>query len=123
MPYKDPTKQRAYGRKHYKDNKQYYLDRNRINRARLRGYVINLKQSSPCKDCGVQYPHYVMDFDHLGDKQGLIAEFVRRHNKKALEDEIAKCEIVCSNCHRKRSYERLILKNGVASDGSDILNT
>lgn len=114
-------KQRAYGKKHYQENKQYYLDRNRINRAKLREYVNNIKQSSPCKDCGVQYPHYVMDFDHLGDKEGLIIEFVRRHNKKALDAEIAKCEVVCSNCHRQRSYERLQLKRKVAKNKSGIL--
>lgn len=108
MPYKDPKKQREYGRKHYRDNKQRYLDRNRINRAKLRRYVANIKESTPCNDCGKQYPHYVMDFDHLKDKKGLIIDFIRRHNKKALELEIAKCDIVCSNCHRVRSYKRLV---------------
>ena len=107
MPYKDSAKQRAYGKQHYKDNKQYYLDRNRVNRAKLRMYVAKIKEKSPCKDCGKFYPHYVMDFDHLGDKRGLILDFVRRHNKKELDKEIKKCDIVCSNCHRVRSFKRL----------------
>lgn len=107
VPYSDPSKQREYARKHYKENKQRYLDRNRINRKKLRRYVAKIKESSSCADCGNNYPHYVMDFDHLSNKEGLIIEFIRRHNKKALDREMAKCEVVCSNCHRIRSHNRL----------------
>lgn len=107
MPFKDKNKRLEYGRNHYRNNKQYYLDRNRVNRAKLRMYVAQIKESTPCTDCGKYYPHYVMDFDHLSDKDGLIVDFIRRYNLKALDNEIAKCEIVCSNCHRIRSYNRL----------------
>lgn len=70
-----------------------------------------IKESTPCTDCGKLYPHYVMDFDHLDNKEGLINEFVRRYNKDALNREIAKCEVVCSNCHRIRSFNRLVTNN------------
>ena len=108
MPFKDRNKQLEYSRKHYRVNKQRYLDRNRINRAKLRRYVAEIKESTPCTDCGQQYPHFVMDFDHLENKEGLIIDFIRRHNKGALDREIAKCEVVCSNCHRIRSFNRWI---------------
>ena len=111
MPYKDQNKRLEYGRKHYQANKQYYLDRNRVNRAKLKRYVSQIKESTPCSDCGIRYPHYVMDFDHLDNKEGLILDFVRRHNKAALDREIAKCEVVCSNCHRIRSFSRLNKRN------------
>lgn len=110
MPYRDREKQLAYQKQHYRDNKKRYLDRNRMNRAKLRKYVSDIKSSTPCKDCGKQYPHYVMDFDHLSDKRGLINDFVLRYNLKELDLEIAKCEVVCSNCHRERSYRRLLLE-------------
>lgn len=107
MPYSDPKKQREYAKKHYRQNKQRYLDRNRVNRLKLRKYINSIKETSPCTDCGINYPYYVMDFDHLSDKEGLIIQFVKANNRKKLEDEIAKCEIVCSNCHRVRSFRRM----------------
>ena len=107
MPYKDYNTRLEYSRNHYKNNKQKYLDRNRVNRAKLRKYVSDLKESKPCSDCGVSYPHYVMDFDHINNKEGLIIDFIRRYNKTALDLEIAKCELVCSNCHRIRSQNRI----------------
>ena len=107
MPYKDASKQRTYGREHYSKNKEKYLESNKRRRDELRNFVRLLKQKTPCKDCGISYPHYVMDFDHLKDKEGLISKFIANNNRTGLHKEIAKCEIVCSNCQRERSYQRL----------------
>jgi hypothetical protein len=52
----------------------------------------------------------MMDSDHVrGTKQANVAELINTLSKKRLDAEIAKCEIVCSNCHRARTYAR---KNG-----------
>jgi hypothetical protein len=51
-----------------------------------------------------------MNFDHLENKEGLITDFIRRHNITELDKEIAKCEVVCSNCHRIRSYNRMLVR-------------
>jgi len=61
-------------------------------------------------DCKISYPYYMMDFDHVrGTKHSNVAELINTLSKKRLDEEIAKCEIVCSNCHRARTYIR---KNG-----------
>ncbi len=74
----------------------------------LAKFVLGLKQK-PCSDCGVQYPPYVMDFDHTGAdvKLDSIARLARNgfSSSKILE-EIKKCDLVCSNCHRERTYRR-----------------
>lgn len=58
-------------------------------------------------DCQVVYPHYMMDFDHVrGEKLGNIELIAREGNIPKLLDEIAKCDLVCSNCHRHRTYMR-----------------
>lgn len=112
MPYKDSEKQREYSRNHYKSNKARYLESNNRRRQELKSYIKELKERAPCNDCGLSYPHYVMDFDHLYDKENLIKYFVNNNNKRGLEKELAKCEIVCSNCHRIRTYKRLMKVNG-----------
>lgn len=70
-----------------------------------REYIKTLKESTPCKDCGKKYPHYVMHFDHLKDKKFNIGSSTGV-NKKAFLEEISKCEIVCANCHAERTYRR-----------------
>ena len=64
-------------------------------------------KDKPCQDCGKKYPHYVMDFDHReGEKKLLeVARMVAGGwSLKKIMKEIKKCDIVCSNCHRLRTY-------------------
>lgn len=114
MPYKDPAKRKAYhaeySRRHYLANRESYRDRTRTNNpkyvAAIRDYIRAAKDA-PCTDCGVQYPWYVMDFDHLSDKEFNIGHAVKRKlSLTRVAAEIAKCELVCSNCHRIRTHQR-----------------
>jgi len=73
--------------------------------ARLRAIVIDSK-NRPCADCGVRYPYYVMDFDHVrGGKRFNVSEGAASQvTVENLLEEIAKCDVVCANCHRERTY-------------------
>ncbi len=80
-------------------------------KAYLAQYLRDLKTKTPCVDCGINYPYYVMDFDHVrGVKQCNVMELVSTLSKKKIDEEIAKCEIVCSNCHRIRTHMRKMAK-------------
>lgn len=82
---------------------------NRKKRIELRDEtrrVIREVKSKPCADCGVSYPYFVMDFDHRDDKQFTISRPTSYHNIGQLMAEIAKCDIVCANCHRIRTHSR-----------------
>ena len=80
-------------------------------KAYLAQYIRDLKEKSPCMDCGIKYPYYVMDFDHVrGKKHKNVMELIPTLSKKKINEEIAKCEIVCSNCHRIRTHMRKISK-------------
>ena len=60
----------------------------------------------PCADCGVRHPFWIMQFDHVrGKKEFELSDSSCRALQK-VKDEIAKCDIVCSNCHADRSYKR-----------------
>ena len=58
---------------------------------------------SSCVDCGESNP-IVLDFDHVhGDKSHNISDMVNgSYAISSIKDEIRKCEIRCSNCHRKK---------------------
>ncbi len=58
----------------------------------------------PCADCGNKYPPVCMDFDHLEDKTFSIGGSSR--SEESLLEEIAKCDVVCANCHRLRTQTR-----------------
>ena len=76
----------------------------------LARYLKDIKEKNPCMDCKISYPYYMMDFDHVrGTKHANVAELINTLSNKRLDAEIAKCEVVCSNCHRARTYLR---KNG-----------
>jgi hypothetical protein len=71
--------------------------------------VREIKEQTPCTDCGVTYPHYILDFDHLeDDKTDGLSEMMHVGSSWGkIQAEIDKCEVVCSNCHRKRSWLRM----------------
>lgn len=86
--------------------------------ARNRGYVQPAQRerrrvsdeakSVPCADCHQTFPIICMDFDHVrGEKIGNVADMVKSNKPLALiVAEIAKCDVVCANCHRIRTAAR-----------------
>lgn len=107
MAYKNVSDRKAASKRHYAANKAKYLERNKLYRVEIRGYVRKIKEETPCADCGNSYPYYVMDFDHLEDKVENVSSLSATGRIGALKREIEKCEIVCTNCHRKRTHDRL----------------
>ena len=61
----------------------------------------------PCADCGRRFPPCVMQFDHRdpATKKSLVSR-MRTRAHSAILAEAAKCDIVCTNCHRDRTYKR-----------------
>lgn len=106
--YSDPEKQKEAARRHYERNREVYRERNDRKRARLRQMVVEAK-SVPCTDCGETLPPYCMDFDHRdrGEKEALISHLVNQLSTRRLLAEIAKCDVVCANCHRIRTWQQV----------------
>ena len=58
-----------------------------------------------CIKCGEKHPS-CLDFHHRGgkkDKLGNISE-TRKFAVKRILEEIAKCDVLCANCHRKHHW-------------------
>lgn len=65
-------------------------------------------KNRPCTDCKNSYHPVCLDFDHLGDKTKNIADMLKEgYSIDRIKEEIEKCELVCANCHRLRTYNRL----------------
>ena len=73
-------------------------------RAVLQQFVLDHLRSHPCVDCG-EMDLLVLDFDHVrGVKTTGIAELIARERPlSVLQAEVAKCEVRCANCHRRKT--------------------
>lgn len=101
------TKDRpAYISEHRKNNREKYLDYSRKAREKKRA-IVNSYKDKPCMDCGVKYPPYVMDFDHRENKLFDISKMFSNVGLQKILEEIKKCDAVCSNCHRIRTFNRM----------------
>jgi hypothetical protein len=110
----------AYVEENREELRQYHRDNNKTPqrreqvrsalakaRVRNRTYVTEAKKK-PCVDCGICYPFYVMDLDHVrGEKIGNVGTMVGQGIALGhIQAEIDKCDVVCANCHRTRTHER-----------------
>jgi hypothetical protein len=72
----------------------------------IRAFITAHLKANPCVDCGETDP-VILEFDHLKTKDFNISDAARKGvSIKKLNDEIAKCEVRCANCHRRKTYER-----------------
>jgi len=118
MPYKYPNSPEAIEsarlakRKHYERNKERYIQQALAKKIELREYVRSQKDN-PCVDCNTKHPYYVMQFDHVrGEKYKELSRLINHGSKRRIDEEIAKCDLVCANCHAIRTWERNNLISG-----------
>jgi hypothetical protein len=99
----------AYKHQHYRANRQRYIDQAAASKRTLRlertRYLLEFFAEHPCQDCGEDDP-LVLEFDHLGNKSFDIGQALVQRMWKRILAEIAKCEVVCANCHRRRTAHR-----------------
>jgi hypothetical protein len=111
MPYKDKEKRREYRkeymRKWYQQNKAKHITYVRNRDKKIKDWLKEYKSSLSCENCGENHPA-CLDFHHIDPKEKDFA--LGRINKflsiKLLQNEIAKCRVLCANCHRKEHYNQ-----------------
>lgn len=89
----------------YAEDPQKTKDKVQELRNRNRVFIWDFYNSHPCVDCGETDP-IVLELDHCrGDaKVAGVSQLVHNTRSiKVIEAEIAKCDVVCSNCHRRRT--------------------
>lgn len=80
-----------------------YMD---TRRADFRNRIRYIKESNPCVDCGGFFHFSAMDFDHTEDNKSFGVAMFGGYKWEKVQAEIDKCELVCSNCHRVRTWKR-----------------
>lgn len=117
MAHKDPQRRKEYHARYMKEiwypkNKEKHISYVRRNKDRVTEFIVQYKKARSCVDCsfpGSEFP-YVLDFDHIDTgvtKKFNIGSWSRAVlSIEAIELEIKKCELVCANCHRKRTFSK-----------------
>src|SRR5262245_59263926 len=73
--------------------------------AEGKALITEYKLARGCTDCGYRAHAAALDLDHLPgfEKRANVG---RLFSREAILAELAKCEVVCANCHRIRTGQR-----------------
>lgn len=104
------TCQNVYGRAHYQTYRAKYIQKARRRNAEQTRinteFLVDYLRRHPCVDCG-ESDIVVLEFDHLRDKRAVVGDLVTSgYSLEKVKREIDKCEVVCANCHRRRTAGR-----------------
>jgi hypothetical protein len=74
--------------------------------TQVKAYLLAYLIDHPCLDCGEDDP-IVLEFDHrdIKTKSFRLSEARRgKYPMRMVVEEVAKCDVRCANCHRRRTY-------------------
>lgn len=131
MPYADPAARREHYRIKYANDPEYrgrvrtyingwkrtqyatdaawraqHLADARVRRIDNREFVQAIKLERGCVDCGYNAHAEALDFDYVDDNKRTDVSKLYLFSRAIILREIAKCEVVCANCHRVRTAAR-----------------
>ena len=98
-------------RAYFRDRGDRHREQSRASRSKRQGagraFVRAHLDAHPCVDCG-EDDLAVLEFDHpRGDKQADVARLLMTGARLSrIESEVARCDVVCVNCHRRRTATR-----------------
>lgn len=114
MPYKDKKKRKEYQKKWYAKNRKKEIasanERKKKYKVKVRDFIVKDKISKGCAKCDEIEP-CCLDYHHIKDnKETAIAKVLNKGwGQKRITEEIKKCIVVCSNCHRKLHANLIVL--------------
>jgi 5-methylcytosine-specific restriction endonuclease McrA len=89
-------------REQYKLKARQYRKVLRVKNMKL---LWNFLSDHPCK-CGETNP-VVLELDHLRNKKYNISDVIYCHTWLSIQKELKKCQVLCANCHRKKTAKQL----------------
>lgn len=94
-------------RKHQEGYTEKLREQDRTRYKKVQKFIRRYKTIVGCADCGYKKHHVALDFDHISGRGEKLINVCNAKSIQQAKEEIRKCEVVCSNCHRIRTYERL----------------
>lgn len=95
----------------YKRNKDKLKLKQYVKYQRNKAWILAYKLAHPCVDCGETDPR-CLDFDHRDPKtklKGVATLVVCGIKLERVIAEVAKCDVRCANCHRKKTLGELCI--------------
>lgn len=91
----------------YKGSSEKHKENVRVRKNRVKKEIIQKLYEyfleNPCKHCEETNP-LVLEFDHLRDKEKNVSDLLRNGcSWESILEEIEKCQVLCANCHRKKT--------------------
>jgi len=109
MPHKNKDEGRKWRRKWWaslpKSRKRKMQNKANERAKKIKVFLADYKIKKGCLDCGYKKHHSALEFDHVRGKKKINLAFAK--SIAQAKKEIKKCDVVCSNCHRIRSWKRL----------------
>lgn len=106
MPIKDDEKRRKYRREWYAKNKESERAHIKRRRIELKKWFQGYKKKLVCSVCGENHPATIEFHHKFNNKEKNISLMVNDgYSTKRIMDEINKCLVLCSNCHRKEHFK------------------
>jgi hypothetical protein len=99
---------KAYDAARFQEKRELRESQIKAQQQRVKEWMDDIKSKTPCADCKLKWPPYVMQWDHLPGsvKVANVSDLARRGAKTAAMTEMKKCELVCGNCHAIRTNNR-----------------
>ena len=90
----------------YNKNKKVYHARAQAHTQKIHGEINEYKTSQTCNKCG-NSKHYLLEFHHIdpATKDDDVSTIVKTRGRKIIWEEIAKCIVLCKNCHADFHYQ------------------
>ena len=107
MPIKDLELRRAYRRAWYSRNKTSERKHIYGRKKKIKKWFEDYKKSLKCIRCGENHSA-TLDFHHKDTKTkefGINSRVHSGYSIDLIKKELAKCEVLCANCHRKLHYQ------------------
>jgi hypothetical protein len=122
LQYRCSICKKRWNNKSYQYNTDYHKNRQKEFKKKRKKQWIEYLESMivlECQECGYNKCFAALDFHHVDNnkKENSISKIICLNsftdkNKKILIEEIRKCVILCSNCHRETHFgDRIIQEN------------
>lgn len=105
---KNPTKEQTkeWNRTYYLKNKEKRRAQYNRTRKEIAEWFREYKKTLSCKICGFAHPTALSFHHRKGEKKlGEVSVMAWDGARKKLENEIAKCDVLCHNCHAIHHYD------------------